>query len=697
MQGLALIVAVAIDPDASTAVLSATPPVEVPPPQNSEPPQPAPQSKPPKRNVEAPEGARWAWAVGLDVFEASAVAPDLAPGAALTLEVARNKRAGFSPAVRIAVVQTDSGIQATTHGAALFALTAGEVAVCPFRIDVAARLLVRVCGAGFGGALYGAGHDIRHPSSAFVPWAAAGATTRFLWVASRSWGLELGRGSPGPHGPLPLFALTRPAIHVWQVPVVQEVAQPRRDSFGSVTVPVIRIAKCGDRGASRSTCHAQELAMPTRSISVLLLGAVCACGASQASLGNDGPDLFGDGGVNCTSGSDFTGCPCQQGQTKTCYTGPAATEGVAACHAGTQTCIQTNELSYAFGPCTGEVVPTASNSCVGVVVDAMAPDVDTPEGGSCSTLPNGGNSIDTLASNQPNAAMIGVDDTNVYWTNFNVGVMSVPKAGGTPVQLASVAALNSGAIDDRSVYFEAIYNGNEVVLSVPKTGGSPSIVVSLGNGPIFFGRALAVDATSVYWLAWQGSPGNGGVVMSAPKGRGGSPVTLAVTNDQLNSLAVDDTQVYWSSSTLSGATGPIVSTAVRSLPKTGGMPSTLASTSTQSEDIMVIAVDSANVYWVLNQAVMSIPKQGGAVATLASGGAVGSYVDAIAVDGASVYWATGMSNLLSVPKGGGVPLAVTSGTSEEFGLAIDCAWVYWENQDGISGHDVLTSMRRTAK
>jgi len=50
------------------------------------------------------------------------------------------------------------------------------------------------------------------------------------------------------------------------------------------------------------------------------------------------------------------GCNCVPGDTSPCYTGPAGTEGVGACVGGTQTC---DTSGTGYGPCTGEVTPTA--------------------------------------------------------------------------------------------------------------------------------------------------------------------------------------------------------------------------------------------------------------------------------------------------------------------------------------------------
>ena len=66
------------------------------------------------------------------------------------------------------------------------------------------------------------------------------------------------------------------------------------------------------------------------------------------------------------------GGACSNGSTQACYTGPAGTSGIGACHAGIQTC-----SAGAWGACTGEVTPSAEvcdsidNNCNGMVDDGI--------------------------------------------------------------------------------------------------------------------------------------------------------------------------------------------------------------------------------------------------------------------------------------------------------------------------------------
>ena len=98
-------------------------------------------------------------------------------------------------------------------------------------------------------------------------------------------------------------------------------------------------------------------------------------GASEASRLHGGP--------GCSSGSKDADCACVAGQQRPCYTGPTGTLGVGACKAGVQTCVATQEAQFAYGPCEGETLPSATNGgCIAagrpdatVHVDAGKPDV----------------------------------------------------------------------------------------------------------------------------------------------------------------------------------------------------------------------------------------------------------------------------------------------------------------------------------
>jgi len=85
---------------------------------------------------------------------------------------------------------------------------------------------------------------------------------------------------------------------------------------------------------------------------------------------DDASVASGTGGGSPGTTSAGSGAACTPGETRACYTGPATTEGVGPCAAGTWTC---NADGTTFGPCEGEVTPKqedcateADDDCNGV-------------------------------------------------------------------------------------------------------------------------------------------------------------------------------------------------------------------------------------------------------------------------------------------------------------------------------------------
>ena len=111
------------------------------------------------------------------------------------------------------------------------------------------------------------------------------------------------------------------------------------------------------------------------------------------------------------------------------------------------------------------------------------------------------------ASGASNPVYVAIDSVNVYWTDFNYGmVMAVPLAGGTPVTLAMGEAPYGIATDGSSVYWSDW--GNGTVMKIALNGGVITTLASEQDNPL----TIAVDATRVYWASY-----NRGTVLSIAK------------------------------------------------------------------------------------------------------------------------------------------------------------------------------------
>jgi len=80
-------------------------------------------------------------------------------------------------------------------------------------------------------------------------------------------------------------------------------------------------------------------------------------------------------------GMPDNGCPCKQGDTQACYSGPMGTENTGVCKPGTQTC----DINGMWGACNGSVTPSPE-TCNGLDDDCNgAIDNDNPGGGGACT------------------------------------------------------------------------------------------------------------------------------------------------------------------------------------------------------------------------------------------------------------------------------------------------------------------------
>ena len=116
-------------------------------------------------------------------------------------------------------------------------------------------------------------------------------------------------------------------------------------------------------GATRS-CYTG----PTGTMGVGL----CRAGAQSCVAGASGGSAWGacagqtlptaavcDGLDHACNGRPYDTCECRPGETRRCYSGPAATAGVGTCRAGTQACALRDGVPQ-WGSCAGEVLPAAA-------------------------------------------------------------------------------------------------------------------------------------------------------------------------------------------------------------------------------------------------------------------------------------------------------------------------------------------------
>jgi hypothetical protein len=180
-----------------------------------------------------------------------------------------------------------------------------------------------------------------------------------------------------------------------------------------------------------------------------------------------------------------------------------------------------------------------------VAADATYGYWTTGQGGAVVKGAAGGTPL-TLVSGLSLAYGIAVDANNVYWSydfgQNQAAVASMPLAGGTPTTLVSLKNAGAIALDATNVYWADASSGGAIG-SVPIAGG-PASTISSGWTDVY---DLAVFGGSLYWIALVETGGSSFTSYVLSTATTGGPVTTLFTSTQEfpNALAVDASSLYW--------------------------------------------------------------------------------------------------------------------------------------------------------
>ena len=321
-------------------------------------------------------------------------------------------------------------------------------------------------------------------------------------------------------------------------------------------------------------------------------------------------------------------------------------------------------MSACTPPAAGAIVTlaTSPNRWGALAVDSTAVyAINGAGGGNVVKVPLCGGTPITVA--RANAMALAIDAANVYWTDSPTGsgftVYAASKTGGTPRALATLpyAPPNPGtpgasgiAVDSSAAYVLGLGNtpgpcsggimncAPGYVIRVPLDGAASTTLATREAGP----SAIAVDATSVYWVDegpdvyYPGDSQSQGAVVSAPLA-GGSVTTLATRQTDPRGLFVQGSTLYWVDDD-----GMILA-----MPTSGGSPKAV----TRSDQLLQgMAVDAEGLYLDEAGSIETIQPAGGMPTTIATANANYSGIGAgIALDATSVYWGNG-NDLLRAPK-----------------------------------------------
>lgn len=324
-----------------------------------------------------------------------------------------------------------------------------------------------------------------------------------------------------------------------------------------------------------------------------------------------------------------------------------------------------------------------------------------PPGQSCNSsnvcAPNPVSCPAVVASGQGNIIKLTVSGGALYWLDQNAprAVKSAPLAGGPVTTLASgLPGPSSGlcggawvwntdfAVDAQRAYWALNFqttNTDPLALGMVALGGGTAKPIVPG---VFSADSIATNGTHVVWTSWPG-----GLHVSVPAT--GSDKVITPIYGQ--ALALDATHVYFYA----------YQEGIKRIAISGGSPTTLAAFTKESLTARTLKLWGSYVYWADNtgavHSVRRVPAAGGAVQTLHTSPPSGTNLGwTLAVDDSNAYFnetsASG-SLIRKVPVTGGATSTVTQSATDPWlmtpvAVGPDC--VYWARR-GCNGTTEVAS------
>jgi hypothetical protein len=282
-----------------------------------------------------------------------------------------------------------------------------------------------------------------------------------------------------------------------------------------------------------------------------------------------------------------------------------------------------------------------------------------------------------LVANQTKPGFLAQDATALYWLGGGT-VFSVPKAGGMPKKLGSVAGPITSLVADPNPDGAVFVAIGKDVARFPKDGSDGGVVFA-GAAADPLADTVAANETSLYVLQYDQNGEETHRILRMTKD-GAGQVDIAPDSGPAT-LTLDSTSVFWL--TIGIDNPSFVEQPKAAAPGAGTTVYKLAADDDLPLSSSQVAVDQGAIYWIAEDfvsggvTIFSRKRAPSAPTVALFRGTADDAFTNIAVDDAYAYVLdTKKSTLLRVPKTGGPAETVVAGLNAPSGLVIDATAIY---------------------
>jgi hypothetical protein len=308
--------------------------------------------------------------------------------------------------------------------------------------------------------------------------------------------------------------------------------------------------------------------------------------------------------------------------------------------------------------------PTLEGRCGPPSVDAGVIDAADTDAATIDAA-----TIDAATDAPPiDAAIIDVPDID---TPVDASIDAVIDAPGVEIIASAQDYPKAIAVDATNVYWLGAASPGGVMMR-PLAGGA---VTPLAGG--HYGDYMVIDPTHIYWTS------QGSVKRILKTGAGYEAIDS--TGGEPKAIAVDDTYVYWFRQN---------QYQIVRMPKAGGgvTPVFGDPVTDQQREVKELAMDTTTLYWSQHGPSTRIGRRDKALATAATFTSLANPWSMVVV-GTDMFVATNPGGVMTLPAAGGTPTQLVAGDGQS--IATDGAFLYWGSNGmilkvAVSGGQVTT-------